>query len=76
MNPPIAAKWPASVSGLGFGFSFDIEYVGGIWQAKNTREGHASINDKGFIIRVGGMSMGDKYFIPWTKVLAINLTGS
>lgn len=61
---------------MGLGFSFDIEYVGGIWQAANARKGHVSINDRGFTIRVGGMSMGDKYFIPWTKVLAINLTGS
>lgn len=61
---------------MGIGFSFDIEYVGGIWQKANARKGHVSINDRGFTIRVGGMSTGDKYFIPWTKVLAINLTGS
>jgi hypothetical protein len=57
-------------------FSFDIEYLGGIWQKANSKSGHASIGDRGFDIRVGGMSMGDKYFIPWTEVLAINLTGS
>lgn len=72
----MAAKRLVSVSGVSLGFSFNLEYVGGIWQAANPRHGHASINGKGFNIRVGGMSMGDKYFIPWNNVLAINLTGS
>lgn len=64
-----------SISGVGLG-TINIEYVGGIWQEPNTKRGHALINDKGFLIRVGGTSMGNRYFFPWNKVLAINLTGS
>jgi hypothetical protein len=55
---------------------FDIEYVGGIWQATKSKKGFVSVDKDGFVVAVGSLAMADTYFIPWNCVVAINLTGS
>jgi hypothetical protein len=55
---------------------FKIDYVGGVWQATKPKKGSASVDKSGFTVEIGSMGMGDRYFIPWGCIVAINLTGS
>lgn len=56
---------------------FEIEYLGGIWQASKPKKGSVSVDKDGLMITIGYMSVtGDIYFIPWGQVVAVNLTGS